>query len=127
MILDTCFLIDLQREFRSKQPGPASAFLKTNSQTRFHISVISVAEFLEGFPDPSQGERLIRSYERIHIDSKVAAQTAIFRRRLRNEGRPVGDFDILIAATAVVETLPLVTCDIEHFQRFKELDLIPYR
>ena len=126
MMLDTCFLIDLQREFRKGERGRATAFLEANRSGAFSISVITVTEFLEGFATIAEGERLLRAYSRVNLDSKVASQAAVFRRQLRLDGNLIGDFDILIAATAVTEGLPLVTRNLGHFQRLPELELIEY-
>lgn len=126
MLLDTSFLIDLQREFHWKQPGRAMEFLKANSAIIFKISVISVTEFLEGFSRVDDGESLLAAYARLDVTSQVARQAAVLRRRLRLEGRLIGDFDILIAATAVAEGLPLVTGNHDHFSRIHELSLVSY-
>ena len=126
MMLDTCFLIDLQREFRKGEPGRATAFLEAHPNATFSISVITVTEFLEGVAQIAEGERLLRAYARVNVDSKVASQAAVFRRLLRLDGNLIGDFDILIAATAVTEGLPLVTQNIGHFRRLPELELIEY-
>jgi len=126
MILDTCFLIQLQREFQKQRPGPAIAFLELRKEIRFSISVVSVTEFLEGFADPETGERLLRHYDVLDIDSKVARQAALIRRHLRKSGELIGDFDILIAATALIADLPLVTKDLQHFQRIQGLEVMTY-
>lgn len=125
-LLDTSFLIDLQREFHGKRPGRATAFLQANAEVVFKISVISVTEFLEGFPKVDDGEALLAGYARLEVTSRVARQAAILRRRLRQEGRLIGDFDILIAATALAKELPLVTNNPDRFRRFPGLSLVPY-
>ena len=126
MLLDTCFLIDLQREFRAGRVGDARRFLQAHADTAFSISVISVTEFLEGFEDPADGEKLINLYARVDIDSKIAAHAANFRRELRLSGQLIGDFDILIAATAAGENLPLVTDNIARFKRVPSIEVISY-
>lgn len=50
MILDTCFLIDLQRELRKGVAGPATNFLKTYTSATFRISVIAATALTESLP-----------------------------------------------------------------------------
>lgn len=126
MIFDTCFLIDLQREVRKETTGPASNFLQAHTGVHFCISVISVTEFLEGFEQPSEGERFLRAYARVDVDTQVATQAAIIRRYLRLGGNLIGDFDILIAATALSESIPLVTRNTDEFSRVAGLELVTY-
>lgn len=126
MILDTCFLIDLQREFSRKKSGRAAAFLKANAQTAFHLSMVSVTEFLEGFERAADGEALLRPFRKLPVDEQVAHKAAEFRRRLRLRGELIGDFDILIAATAVTADMSLVTDNLEHFSRLPEVRLVRY-
>jgi len=125
-MLDTCFLIDLQRELRKRVVGRAGNFLQERAQVHFSISVISVTEFLEGFQHSVEGERFLRPYARVDVDSTVAAQAAIIRRDLRLRGNLIGDFDILIAATALCENIPLVTKNIDEFKRVAGLELVTY-
>ena len=126
MILDTCFLIDLQREFRRCESARASRFLEANPSTRFSISVISVTEFLEGFAVSADGERLLRAFVRHDIDSNVASQASVIRRQLRQAGNFIGDFDILIAATAIIAGVPLVTRSTAEFERIEGLEIVTY-
>jgi len=126
MILDTCFLIDLQREMRQGRVGPATEFLRAHAGVSFCISVISVTEFLEGFERPGEGERLLRAFARVDVDSKCASMAASIRRVLRQGGNLISDFDILIAATALSESIPLITRNIDEFSRIQGLELIGY-
>lgn len=125
-ILDTCFLIDLQREFSRKQSGRAVAFLKAHAQTEFHLSIVSATEFLEGFERAVDGEALLRPFRKLPLDEPLARKAAEFRRPLRLRGELIGDFDILIAATAVTADMILVTDNLEHFRRLPEVNVVSY-
>lgn len=126
MLLDTCFLIDLQREFASTREGPARQFLQQRAQQVFAISVVSATEFLEGFEDLKVGEVLLRSLDWLDITPAVAVQAARIRRQLRLAGQLIGDFDILIAATALSTQRALVTRNADHFRRVHGLDVLTY-
>ena len=126
MMLDTCFLIDLQRELRKRVVGRAGNFLQERARVHFCVSVISVMGFLEGFKQLSEGERFLRPYARVAVDSNVAAQAAIIRRDLRLGGNLIGDFDIHIASSALCESIPLVTKNIDEFKRVAGLELVTY-
>ena len=126
-LVDTDFLIDLQREWASESPGPAVAFLQVHQGTGLAVSTVSVLEFLEGYEHPSAGERLLEAYLRLPVTDSVARRGSRLRRRLRAEGRMIGDFDVLIAATALDAGLPLVTANTTHFQRIEGLTVEPYR
>ena len=125
-LLDTCFLIDLQRELQSGKSGPASAYLAGHSHERFALSVISLTEFIEGFADPEAGERLLRPFRWLPVNADVGRSAAGIRRRLRTDGRLIGDFDILIAATALAAGIPLVTRNGKDFQQIPGLVVEPY-
>jgi predicted nucleic acid-binding protein len=125
-LLDTCFLIDLQREMRSGQTGPATHYLKVNATERFAISVISITEFLEGFEDPLAGEALLRPYRWLPLIPEVARKAGQVRQELRLTGTLIGDFDILIAATALVGGMELVSYNQQHFDRVDGLVVVDY-
>lgn len=126
MLLDTCFLIDLQREYRAKRIGEACRFLQKHPETRFSISVITATEFLEGFQNVSDGDRFLRPFIWLEVDAAICREAAQIRRHLRLKGTLIGDFDILIAATAKSSNLPLVTDNSGHFDRVSDLQLVYY-
>ena len=55
------------------------------------------------------------------FDSAAAALAAQVRSRLSQKGTPIGPYDILIAATALVHDLSLVTHNVREFQRVEGL------
>lgn len=126
-LVDTDFLIDLQREWASETPGPAMTFLHTHHDTALAVSTVSVLEFLEGYEHPGAGERLLEAYLRLPVTDSVARRGSRLRRRLRADGQMIGDFDVLIAATALDAGLPLVTANTAHFRRVEGLAVEPYR
>ena len=126
-LVDTDFLIDLQREWADKSPGPAVAFLQIHQDTGLAVSTVSVLEFLEGYEHPNAGERLLEGYARLPVTDSVARRGSRLRRRLRAEGRMIGDFDVLIAATALDAGLPLVTANATRFQTVEGLTVETYR
>ena len=126
-IVDTDFLIDLQREWASENAGPATAFLHAHHGIALAISTVSVLEFLEGYEHPRAGERLLEAYVRLPVTDSVARRGSRLRRRLRADGQMIGDFDVLIAATALDAGVPLVTANVTHFERVEGLVVEPYR
>lgn len=126
-LLDTCFLIDLQKEWVRKKPGPATGYLSTWREEEFAISVITALEFLEGYGDPSDGESFLSPFRQIELTGRACRIGSRVRRVLRQRGELIGDFDILIAATAMNEDASLVTGNSRHFQRVDGLRVETYR
>ena len=126
-LVDTDLLIDLQREYVKGEPGPAMAFLRAHEGVALAISTVSVLEFLEGYGHPRAGERLLEAYVRLPVTDSVARRGSRLRRTLRAEGQMIGDFDVLIAATALDAGVPLVTANVTHFKRVQGLEVETYR
>jgi predicted nucleic acid-binding protein len=128
MIYDTTFVIHLEREFRRKQAGEATAFLQAHPRDVPHISLVTVAEFAEGF-EPHQRsacDAALRFYTVLDLDRDVAWRAAQLSRQLGRSGLPIGDNDIWIAATALHHRMALVTRNTAHFQRISGLKLVSY-
>ncbi len=126
-LVDTDFLIDRQREWAAGETGPATTYLREHGATSFAISTVSLLEFLEGYEHPRDGEVLLDAYTRLPVTDGVARRGSRLRRRLRSEGQMIGDFDVLIAATALDAGIPLVTGNVAHFRRVQDLEIEPYR
>ena len=94
------------------------------------LSIISVAELYEGAfnaRDPSTSgralQRFIDSVEVLGLDDDVCRLFARERGRLRASGAIIGDFDILIGATAIRHGLIVLTNNRRHFSRLQGIEL----
>ncbi len=127
MVLDTSFLIDLQREWAKDEQGVASRFLLSHGGEEFALSVITATEFLEGYEVSRDGEAFLEPFEWIDVTPAIARMTGGIRRTLRRTGRIIGDFDVLIGATALELGATLVTADTGHFEAIDKLSIESYR
>ena len=128
--LDTCFLIDLQKEWAKQEQGVATGYLNAHREEEFAVSVVAVLEFLEfleGYDAIADGERFLAPFRQVEISSKAARIGSRVRRSLRKSGLLIGDFDILIASTAIEAGVSLVTDNSRHFQRIEGLRVESYR
>ncbi len=127
--VDTTFLIDLQRERRQHSKGPAHTLLERNPEVELHLSAVALGEFSEGFED--QNHPVLRTVRHLHVilptDEATAEIYGQMTRVLRGDGQLLGANDLWIAATSLQHSLPLLSADIGHFGRIRDLELIPYR
>lgn len=81
------------------------------------VSVISRAEIWAGAREGEQRriEELFLSLTTYPVDGAVADRAGKFLRQYRRPGKPLELADALIAATAVVHELALVTYNVSHF------------
>jgi predicted nucleic acid-binding protein len=128
MIVDTTFLIDLEREIFSREPGPAMEFLAGHPAQTMRISVVTLGEIAEGYEDPEAPglEELLAPYEIVDITRAVGKRYAAISRALRSTVSRWGDNDLWIGATALEVGEPLVTRDRDHFSRITGLSVLGY-
>jgi predicted nucleic acid-binding protein len=128
MLLDTTFLIDLEREVARKRSGRALAFLETLGEVSLFVSMVSYGELAEGC-DEQYRPRLeadMRCWTLLAITEPIAWQYGRISRSLRAQGAPIGDNDIWIAATAIAHDLTLVTRNRGHFERVQGVRIATY-
>jgi len=68
-------------------------------------------------------QRFLRSVVILPPTQPIMQQFARIRGELRRTGKIIGDFDILIASTAIQHHLTLLTRNIRDYQRIPDLKL----
>src|SRR3989338_5143129 len=91
------------------------------------LSVITIGEVLEWVVEGSKKEDEARGifsrFRALDVDKKVCERFASVRRKLRQKGQLIDNMDLLIASTALVHKLILITGNKKHFERVKGLKL----
>ena len=95
------------------------------------LSVISLAELSEGVHyarDPAESRRVLSRFVAavtvVPVDEEVCDIFGRERGRLRQQGRTVGDFDLLIAATGLRHGLIICTNNRRHFEMVDGVRLV---
>lgn len=129
LILETTFLIDLERERHRRARGPAHRFLERHAEKQLHLTPTVAGELAAG-AEPGELDRwqhLVEKFTVLPIDLDVCWEYGQIYRHLKANGLLIGSNDLWIAATAVAHRLPLVTRNEKHFRRVPGLELRSYR
>ena len=124
-LIDTDWVIDHLNSL-----GPATKRLQELEPQGLAISIITVAELWEGVlfsRDRQRSERLFRDFVRnvvvIAIDDEICQQFGQIRGALRKQGKLVGDWDLLIAASSLRYNSTLLTNNRRHFEQVAGLKI----
>ena len=128
MLLDTTFLIDLQRALRHGRPAGALRFLEERPAEPVSISLVSWLEFAEGYNTGREDDcrQFLSRFPLVLPDVPIAWRASRLSRTLRASGQPMADHDLWIAATALELGRPLVTKNVRHFHAVPGLAVITY-
>lgn len=129
LILETTFLVDLERELARGEAGPAQAFLEGHADAGLHVTFTIAGELAAGIPqtDRAAWERLLSPFHVLPWTPEVGWHYGQLYRYLADQGLLIGTNDLWIAATAIAHALPLVTANDRHFSRVPGLDVRRYR
>lgn len=129
LILETTFLIDLERELARGKPGPAQGFLEARPDASLCLTFTVAGELAAGVaPDQrDRWERLVAPFEVLPCTPAVCWAYGQAFRFLRTNGLLIGTNDLWIAATAVAFDRALVTRNVKEFQRVPGLGVVAYR
>jgi tRNA(fMet)-specific endonuclease VapC len=123
-LLDTNICIYALKE----RPPEVLARLRAVGPAKVALSVITVLELRQGAEGSQQPEAahsrldsFLSSMQLVPFEEEDAIHGARLRAHLRRRGRPIGDFDSLIAAQALARDLILVTNNLGEFERIEGL------
>ncbi len=108
--------------------------LQEHSPDDFGISAITVAELWFGAAKSSRPQQtrssvdaFLKPFEILPFAGEAAEEYAEIRLQLERVGRPIGERDLLIAATAKSRRLTVVTHNVREFARVSGLNVEDWR
>ena len=128
MILETTFLVDLDREISRKTVGPAQRFLESHATEHLHITPTIAGELAAGprMVDRESWNALISPFRILEINADVCWEYGRAFRFLSDNGLLIGGNDLWIAAAALAYRVPVVTRNERHYQRVPGLSVLTY-
>lgn len=124
VLLDTDILSAIMRQ-NPLVLAQAQAYLAQHS--RFTFSIITRYEILRGLKAKGADKQL-RAFEQfcanniiLPLTDEIVVRAADIYAELRKKGTPIGDADILIAASAMVNRMAVITNNQSHFLQISGL------
>ena len=114
VLLDASFLIALERETGRGEIGPARKFLPNLRGRQLVVSVVSVAEILEGATDEAAAVTSLQRFTIQGLHLAHARRCALLQRRA---SRRLGENDAWLVATADALNAEVVGADRAVFER----------
>jgi len=122
VLLDTSFLIALERETARRETGPARLFLRSLRGRYLVVSIVTVEELLEGAVDEAAA---LASLQRFAIQGVYLAQARRCALLQRRAARRLGENDAWLVATAQSIDVDVVGADRPAFERLGRY--LPFR
>ena len=114
VLLDTSFLVALERETARGEEGPARRFLPALRGRPLAVSVVTVAELLEGAADEAITASSLRRFSIQGLHLAHARRCALLQRR---SSQRLGENDAWLVATAQTLDADIVGRDRAAFER----------
>jgi predicted nucleic acid-binding protein len=114
VLLDSSYLIDLERETATRNIGPARRFLPSLRGRPLVVSIVSVEELLEGAADEAVALASLRRFAIQGLHLAQARRCALMQRRT---SRRLGENDAWLVATAESIDADVVGADRAAFER----------
>jgi hypothetical protein len=114
VLLDTSFLVALERETANGETGPARRFLPSLRGRRLVISIVNAEELLEGAADEDATAASLQRFAIQGLHLAQAKRCALLQRR---SSRRMGENDAWLVATAESINADIVGADRAAFER----------
>jgi tRNA(fMet)-specific endonuclease VapC len=129
-LLDTCVISDF-----IKNESNTAEQIKNTSPTEIAVSTITVMEIQYGlalYPKRAEVIRpiihdFLNAVYLLPFSEEDANQAAILRALLKQQGTPIGSYDILLAGAALCRQLIFVTSNTKEFNRIDGLKIENWR
>lgn len=128
LILETTFLIDLEREHNRGTPAAAVAFLEGEDDARLYLTFTVAGELAAGtsISNRARWEAFLGPLYVLQSTPAVCWEYGKASRFLRDNRGLIGANDLWIAATALAYGMPVVTRNAEHYRRVPGLEVETY-
>jgi predicted nucleic acid-binding protein len=128
LILETSFLIDLERETTRGAEGEAHDLLARHPRHRLFITPTVAGELASGtsMSDRARWESFVAPFHVLAIDRDVCWHYGDVFRYLQANGLLIGTNDLWIAAAGIAYGVPVVTRNTQHFERVPGLRVLSY-
>ena len=129
LILETTFLVDLERELARGAGGPAQTFLESRAAGPLFITFTITGELAAGLPleGRTRWEAFVAPFDVLPCTTDVCWHYGQAFRYLKANGLLIGANDLWIAATALAFRKPLVTRNVREYRRVPGIEVIEYR
>jgi tRNA(fMet)-specific endonuclease VapC len=129
LILETTFLIDLERELRRGAKGRAHEALEAHRDESLYLTFTIAGELACGdsLSARDRWEAFLAPFHVLHSTPAVSWEYGKAFRYLKENGRLIGANDLWIAATALANDMGVMTRNTEHFRRVPGLVVVEYR
>jgi len=128
LILETTFLIDLEREIDRGEAGPTQALLEHHPTASLYLTFTVAGELAAGWPLGERGrwDAFIEPFQILPCTLEVCWEYGRAFRYLKDNGLLIGANDLWIAATGLAYRMPVATRDTDHYRRVPHLEVIGY-
>ena len=130
-LLDSDTLSEIMKGRNQLVLRNAGNYLREHSSFRF--SIITRYEILRGLHTKDASRQMTAFLRQCRVSTiypmteEIVDRAAEIYGALHKKGRLIQDADILIAATALIHDLVLVTGNEDHFQRIRDLRFVNWR